>query len=160
MCPANQANGLDGSVLLVLPQTKSRQRLQNVPETVTITVPLVLAYVWAVIPRLQPSERLFHASAQAFRREYQSLVQLARLPACRWHPYSVRRGGATTHHIEFGNLDRTMMRGEWASIKTKRLYVNSTVASVAEISATPTQQRSIDRMAGKASQNILGGAKL
>ena len=53
-----------GPVLLVLPLTKSRQRLQNVPETVTVTDPLVLACVWAVIPRLQPGERLFHASAQ------------------------------------------------------------------------------------------------
>ena len=74
--------------------------------------------VWAVVPRLQSSERLFHASAQAFRREFHSWVA---------HPYSLRRGGATVHDMEFGNLDRTMMRGKWASIKTTRLYVNSVV---------------------------------
>ena len=125
-----------GPVLLVLPLTKSGQRLQNVPETETITDPLVLACVWAVIPRLQPGERLFHASAQAFRREFLNVVQLARLTAFRWHPYSLRRGGATTHDMEFGNLDRTMMRGRWVSFKPTRLYINSAVASAAEISAT------------------------
>ena len=50
------------------PLTKSGQRLQNVPETVTITDPLVLAYVWAVIPRLQAGERLFHHQRTSISR--------------------------------------------------------------------------------------------
>ena len=54
-----------GSVLLVLPLVKSGQRLQRVPETVTVTDPLVLAYLWAVVPCLQPG--LFHASTRVFR---------------------------------------------------------------------------------------------
>ena len=70
--------------------------------------PMVQAYAWAVVPRLQPGERQFHA-------------------ARRWHPNSLRRGGATAHYMEFGNLDRTMMRERWASVKTTRLYANSAV---------------------------------
>ena len=50
-----------GLVLLVLPLTKSGQRLQNVSEIVAITDPLVFAYVWTVVPWLQPGEGLFHA---------------------------------------------------------------------------------------------------
>ena len=145
--------------MLVLPVTKSGQRLKNVPETVTITDPLVLAYVWAVLPRLQPGERLFYASAQAFRRTVHRLVQLARLPAFRCHPDTLRRGGATAHCMEFGNLDRTLMRGRWASIYTPQLSINSAVASVAEISATPTQQRAVDRLARRARQPRLDGAR-
>ena len=47
-----------------------------------------------------------------------------------------------------------MIRGGWTPIKTTRLYVNSAVASVAEISATPTQQRAIDRLARRARQPL------
>ena len=48
------------------------------------------------------------------------------------------------------------MRGGWTPIKTTRLYVNSAVASVAEISATPSQQRAIDRLARRATNLYLG----
>ena len=61
--------------------------------------------------------------------------------------------------MEFGNLDRTMMRGKWASIKTTRLYINSAVASEVEISAAPTQQWAIDRLANEAKLPLLDGAK-
>ena len=84
-----------GPLLLVLPLTKSGQRLQNVRETVTD--PSVLAFFWAVAPGLQPGEGLFHARTRAFRRKFHSLLQLARLPAFRWHPHSLRRGRATAH---------------------------------------------------------------
>ena len=64
----------------------------------------------------------FFTPAHAFfRREFHTLVQLARLAAFRWHPYSLRRGGATAHYMEFGNLNRSVTRGRWASIKTTRL---------------------------------------
>ena len=62
-----------GPVLLVLPLAKSGQRLQNVPETVTVTDLVVLAYLWAVVPRLQPG--LFHANTRVFRREFHTSVQ-------------------------------------------------------------------------------------
>ena len=32
----------------------------HVPETATVTDTIVLACIWAVVPRLQPGERLFH----------------------------------------------------------------------------------------------------
>ena len=59
-----------GTVLLVLPLTKSGQRLQNGPETATITDPLVPTHVWAVVPRLQPSERLFSTPAHVHFEEH------------------------------------------------------------------------------------------
>ena len=62
--------------------------------------------------------------------------------------------------MEFGHLDRTIMRGWLASIKTTRLYVNSAVASEAEISATPTQQRAIDRLARRATHPLPDAASL
>ena len=68
------------------------------PETVSITDPLVLAYVWAVIPRLQPGERLFHASAQAFFW-YTWLAFQHSGGKPHTAPYSLRRGGATEHYM-------------------------------------------------------------
>ena len=105
--------------------SQSQDNASRTSLKMAVTDPLVLAYIWAVVPRLQPGERLFHASTHEFRRELQSLIQIARFPAFRWHPYSSRRRGATAHYMEFGNLSPTMMRGRWASIKTARLYLNS-----------------------------------
>ena len=59
-----------GTVLLVLPPTKSGRCVQNGPETATIKDPLVPAYVWVVVPRLQPSERLFFMPANVHVKKH------------------------------------------------------------------------------------------
>ena len=96
-----------------------------------ITDPVVLAYVWAAVPRLQPGERLFHASTRVFRTEFHRLIQLTRLSAFMWPPYSLSRGGATARYMEFGNLSRALMRGRWALTKTTRFYKKSAAAAAA-----------------------------
>ena len=67
---------------------------------------------------LAPADFFVGISPAVFR------VQEAGLPRCNWKPYSLRRGGVTTDFLHHGQLDRTMVRGRWASAKTARLYID------------------------------------
>ena len=73
----------------VLPLTKSGQRLQNVPETVMVTDPLVFGFT--------PAHKHFEENFTVLVVGSPSSIQ--------WHPHSLRRGGAKTHCTEFGNLN-------------------------------------------------------
>ena len=133
------------SMLVSLPFTKSGQRLKNVPEAVVITDPLLLTYLRVLLPRLEPHDYLYPGKNANFRAAFRRLCLATRLPAVTptWRPYSLRRGGATAHFMEFGSLDRTALRGRWQSTSTARVYINEAVATLATITTTPYQQREI-----------------
>ena len=144
-----------GPCLLTLGQTKSGQRRSVASsESVVLTDPTLLAYVRVVIPRLQPGERLFSKSEPAFRDDFRTLVSAAQLPAAGWRPYSLRRGGATSHFLEYGSLDRTAVRGRWQSTRTARIYIDEGVATLAGLTTTPIQNRRIQSLAGRVTQPL------
>ena len=135
-----------GLVLLTLPWTKSGQRHQSVAETVVLSDPVLLAFVHAWVPQMAPDTPLYGGGAQGIRRDFTRLCRTAGLPAQGWRPYSLRRGGATAHFLQFGSLDRTAVRGRWQSTKTARIYINEGIATLAEIAATPAQEQRMSRM--------------
>ena len=106
-------------VLLSLLTTKSGQRLQDAPEAVVISGVTVSARIRAMVPKLRPGERRF------FKR----LCTDTRLPALSWRPYSLRRGRATAHFLEYGSLDKTAIEGRWSSTKTAGIYIDEAVST-------------------------------
>ena len=135
------------TALLTLPTTKSGQRLRNVPESVTITDPTLLDYLAVLLPRLWPGELIFPGGDHAFRVGFPRICQSAHLPALDWKPYSLRRGGATAHFLQYGSLDRTAIRGRWQNQRTARIYIDEGVAILAGIRATTQQEKHIRRLA-------------
>jgi hypothetical protein len=133
-----------GPALLSLPETKSGQRLQAVPESIVISDPLLLTYLQVLLPQLQSGEAIYPGGDRVFRASFAQLCREVRLPGVGWRPYSLRRGGATAHFLQFGSLDRTAVRGRWQSTRTARVYINEAVASLAAISASPAQDRSVE----------------
>ena len=83
----------------------------------------------------------------AFRSKFARLVHEAGLPKCSWKPYSLRRGGATTDFLHHGQLDRTMVRGRWASAKAARLYIDDAVSMQAQLVVTCQQNRTMAKWA-------------
>ena len=53
--------------------------------------------------------------------------------------YSLRRGGATWDFLAHGSMERTLLRGRWASSSTARIYLQDAVAAVSLLSLTPEQ---------------------
>ena len=52
-------------------------------------------------------------------------------------PYSLRRGGATSHFIACGSLDVVMLRGRWAQARTARVYITTAMLALSESSFSP-----------------------
>ena len=136
-----------GPVVLALEETKCSQRRGIKAESVVLTDPTLIGYLRVVLPRLRPGERLYGGSGYQFREDVRSLCYLARLPAANWRPYSLRRGGATAHFLEFGSLDRTAVRGRWTSVQTARIYIDEGVATLAQLIATDNQRARIQHLA-------------
>ena len=125
--------GKAGPILLTLSNTISGIRRGDLAENVVLT---------------DPVEHLWPKNSQSFRTQFRELCADARLPPLPWRPYSLRRGGATAHFLQFGSLDKTAVRGRWQSTRTARLYVDEGVAALASI---------VPHAGPRASHPIFGG---
>ena len=131
--------------IVVLHEIKSGQRTAS-SETVVIFDACLVRMLAIVCRDLALAEFLVVLSA-AFRAKFARLVHEAGLPKCNWKPYSLRRGGATTVFLHHGQLDRTMVRGRWASAKTARLYIDDADSMQAQLVVTCQQNRTMAKWA-------------
>ena len=129
--------------VLTLPFTKSGQRLQSVAESVILEDPTTVACARAVVGQLKAEDLIFPGGDKMFRDQFRSTCKFAGLPAVGWLPYSLRRGGATTHFLLEGSLDKTVVRGRWKSVRTARIYIDQSLAALAQLSATGKQLQCI-----------------
>ena len=128
-----------GPIFLTLSNTKSGN--------VVLTDPVLIQYLHVLLPRILPGEHLWPKDSRSFRTQFRELCADAGLPPLPWRPYSLRRGGATAHFLQFGSLDKTAVRGRWQSTRTARLHVDEGVAALASIVSTPAQERHIRSLA-------------
>ena len=54
-----------------------------------------------------------------------------------FQPYSVRRGGATSFFRCTRNMEATLDRGRWGSVRVARIYVNDGLAREVELRFSP-----------------------
>ena len=132
--------------IVVLQETKSGQRTAS-SETVVIFDAYLVRMLAIVCRDLAPADFLVGCSTAVFRAKFARLVQEAGLPRCNWKPYSLKRGGATTDFLHHGQLDRTMVRGRWASAKTARLYIDDAVSMQSQLVVTCQQHRTMTKWA-------------
>ena len=132
--------------IVVLHETKSGQCTAS-SETVVMFDAYLVRMLAIVCRDLATAEFLVGCSPAAFRAKFARLVHEAGLPKCNWKPYSLLRGGATTDFLHRGQLDRTMVRGRWASAKTARLYIDDAVPMQAQLVATCQQNRTMAKWA-------------
>ena len=139
--------GKAGPICLTLSNTKSGIRRGDLAESVVLTDPVLIQYLHVLLSRIFPGEHLWPKDSQSFRTQFRELCADAGLPPLPWRPYSLRRGGATAHFLQFGSLDKTAVRGRWQSTRTAKLYVDEGVAALASIVSTPAQERHIRSLA-------------
>ena len=132
--------------IVVLHETKSGLRTAS-SETVVIFDAYLVRMLAIVCRDLAPAGFLEGCSPSVFRAKFARLVHDAGLPVSNWKPYSLRRGGAAADFLHHGRLDRTMVRGRWASAKTARLYVDDAVSMQAQLVVTGQQNRTMAKWA-------------
>ncbi len=108
--------------VLLLPLTKSGQRA-GAPESVRLDDALVGGLLSLALAGLQPHETLLRGSPREFRILWSQALVLCGIDPSLYKPYSIRRGGATQHFLEFNDLASTQHRGRWGSYRAARIYI-------------------------------------
>ena len=82
---------------------------------------------------------LIERGAGFFRKLFHSLLSFFNTEGL-LNVYSLRRGGATWDFLHHQSMERTLLRGRWASTSTARIYLQDAAATVNHLSLTPDQR--------------------
>ena len=122
----------DSRAVLSLGFTKMGQRL-NSAEMVVVESQLAVKYLRLACqgrPRRQP---LLERGDRFFRSLFTCMVELFDIPGL-ITVYSLRRGGASWDFLQHQSMERTLLRGRWASTSSARLYLQDATAMVSHLS--------------------------
>ena len=126
--------------VLLLPWTKSGERT-GAPESVVFNDPLVFRLLDLACAHVTEADRICPSSGSRFRHLFEAALQALQLDGRGYHPYSLRRGGATADFLEHGSATTAQLRGRWASLKVCRIYVTLGQESLAKIACPPESLR-------------------
>eukprot|EP00972_Heterocapsa_arctica_P023946 3527621-Heterocapsa_arctica.AAC.1 len=92
-------------------------------------------------------ELVLGTSPTRFRRDFKLLCESFGLDEWAFKPYSIRRGGATSHLRHFGSLSLTIDRGRWEDPRSARIYLQAGMAQLADMRLTPGQELALGKSA-------------
>eukprot|EP00438_Fugacium_kawagutii_P036244 Skav236466 [mRNA] locus=scaffold2130:88860:94224:+ [translate_table: standard] len=137
------------NAIVQLGATKSGMR-RNQDENVMIEhgPTLLLLQTWLDIRRHNGT---FHAPAflagpPAFREDFRKILRFFKLESI-FRPYSLRRGGATHDFRSHGQMERTLIRGRWASNVAARQYIQEGMSVLVTLKLRETQAQLLQRYA-------------
>ena len=124
--------------VITLRDTKTGKRRAS-GEMVVVESRLATHYLKKACKNRTPRSPLLRDDAPAFRLLFRNLVNHFDLDGL-FAVYSLRRGGATYGFLFHGSMERTLLRGRWTSTSTARIYLQDTIATVAELKLSPLQK--------------------
>eukprot|EP00435_Cladocopium_sp_Y103_P062211 s313_g23.t2 len=124
--------------IVSLQQSKSGLRTGS-QEAIAIrdTTTLQLLDAFWTCHRHFPGQKLWNASAQAFRNKLNAYFRFFRVCHFGYKGYSLRRGGATFLLQEGVPLEAILLRGRWKSIGVGRLYLQDGLAQLPSLRIPP-----------------------
>ena len=129
----------DQKGIVHLPHSKGVTR-HNVRESVTIESPTVSVLLEELLWRKKRAGEfrvpIWTASGTKFRKEFQGLNETFKVSHLQFRGYSLRRGGATAYFRKYGLMEKTLLRGRWASIAVARLYLCDALAQLPSLVAS------------------------
>jgi len=126
--------------VLRLGLTKSGKRTGK-EEMVVINSLLAVAWLRRACRRRSPSEPLLRRGADHFRKCFKLFLQAFALEDLLLNVYSLRRGGATWDFLSHQSMERTLLRGRWASTSSARVYLQDATAMVTHLRLDDSQVR-------------------
>ena len=131
--------GDDNAGIVKLEHTKSGQR-HAAFEASTINDPMCIQLFRILIRELAPNTSrrnyIFVMKPHVFYSLFKKGLAWLGLESFGFHPYSLRRGGATAYFRATRNMEATLDRGRWASARVARIYVNDGLAREVELRFT------------------------
>ena len=124
-------NSAKGPAVVSLGLSKAGKR-QGAAESITIHSEDVCRRLLQWKHEVSPDTLLCGASHQ-WRKRFGEVLVALNFDKFDFRPYSLRRGGATHFFQIQGRFDSLMVLGRWQAAATARLYINSGLAVLAEI---------------------------
>lgn len=124
--------------VLSLGHTKTGKRT-NAQEMVVVESKLAIAALRRACARRRKSELLLHRGERFFRLLFTQLIDFFQLKGL-ITVYSLRRGGASWDFLQRQSLERTLLRGRWASTSSARIYLQDATAMVTHLELTHSQK--------------------
>lgn len=136
-----------GTGIVRLTSSKGGVR-HNMVESVTIedpTVRLVLAEVLDYKSKCGLfNVPIWEKSGSSFRHHFRELLKFFQITHLNFRPYSLRRGGATAYFQKCGLMERTLIRGRWASVAAAKIYIADALSQIPELRCTQQCKEKID----------------
>jgi hypothetical protein len=123
--------------VIMLEHTKTTPR-KNAKEMLVVESHLAVTFLRLAVHGKPPGMPMLTMKPQRMRLLFQHLKSLFGITE-QLQLYSLRRGGATWDFLSHGSMERTLLRGRWASSSTARIYLQDAVAAVSLLSLS-TQQ--------------------
>lgn len=133
------------SGVLYLPPSKTGKRNFLPLERVEIQERATIQAFTALLRNKAPGDFLWGQSRGQFMSLWHSIIQSLKLDGMAYYPYSLRRGGATSAYKAGSSLDQLVSRGRWAHVQTARLYLDTGMQALANITIPPSAQPLLHR---------------
>lgn len=112
--------------IVTVPKSKSGQR-HNTMESIAIYDLYTLELVRLMVAELKAKgghkSPCWDSTGTKFREKFYQLADFFGIRHLGLKCYSIRRGGATRDFQQHGLMERTLIRGRWASTQVARLYI-------------------------------------
>ena len=128
--------------VLCLGQSNAGKR-SGANEMVVVESALAICWLQKACHQSHKTQKLLWRGERFFRRLFHELCSLFELTV-----YSLRRGGATWNFLHHGSMEKTLLRGRWASTSTARIYLQDATAIVSHLQLTAVQRSQL-RSAGR-----------
>ena len=141
--------------VLALPLTKSGLR-KGAAEMVTVDDPWICLLARRLLHNRAPGECICELSLPRFRKCFKEALAELGLQNLELKPYSLRRGGASWDFRQGGDIQRTIFRGRWDSVRTAKIYIVDGTAALAEHRLSDSQRAQIQAAASSVKAASLG----
>lgn len=126
-----------GRAVLALGFTKTGKR-NNAAEMVVVESQLAVKALRRACRGRRPNSALLSRGERFFRALFNCLLEFFDIEGL-VTVYSLRRGGASWDFLQHQSLERTLLRGRWASTSSARIYLQDVTAMVTHLRLSAAQ---------------------
>ena len=108
-------------------------------EMVVVESSLAICWLRKACLRGHKARKLLWRGDRFFRKLFYELCSLFEIRGL-LTVYSLRRGGATWNFLHHGSMEKTLLRGRWASTSTARIYLQDATATVSHLQLSAVQR--------------------
>ena len=135
--------------ILRLRHTKTLGAKRQDSELAIVSSKLAVRMLAQILPKLQKTDKIAGCTAGALRSHVNRTVSALKLGRFGYKLHSWRRGGSTEDFLSHGSLEKTLLKGRWASSEVARDYLAEATAALAKADLSKAETRLMKQKQGQ-----------